>query len=208
MPKRLLSILQYVIFLGGGIFLVWWQLREMTEEDKKEFNDAFTHANYWLIIPIIIIALLSHLSRSMRWKLLMEPLGYKPALKNVFAANFPMAQNVKWRIEKQGEFEVEYTQNSVESSVLYDVDGNLLETETKINANELPSLINEKIIKDYAGYKIVETEKSIDAKGILMYELKVIKGKNKFKLSFNTNGKLLSKEKLKMGIKEDNDEKL
>jgi hypothetical protein len=85
MPKRLLSILQYVIFLGGGIFLVWWQLREMTEENKKEFYYALSHANYWLIIPIIILALLSHLSRSMRWKLLMEPLDYKPALKNVFA---------------------------------------------------------------------------------------------------------------------------
>lgn len=84
MHKRLFSILQYVLFLGGGIFLVWWQLKEMTPEDKKEFYNAFTYANYWLIIPIICMALLSHLSRSMRWKLLMEQLDYKPALKNVF----------------------------------------------------------------------------------------------------------------------------
>lgn len=85
MRKRLFSILQYLIFTGGGIFLVWWQLKEMTEEDKKEFYHAFTNANYWLIIPIIIMSLMSHLSRSARWKLLMEPLGYKPALKNVFS---------------------------------------------------------------------------------------------------------------------------
>jgi len=84
MPKRLFSILQYILFLGGGIFLVWWQLREMTPADKKEFYNAFNYANYWLIIPITIMAMLSHLSRSMRWKLLMEQLGYKPALKNVF----------------------------------------------------------------------------------------------------------------------------
>ena len=85
MRKRLFSIIQYLIFLGGGIFLVWWQLKSMTSEDKTEFYHALTHANYWLIIPIITMSLLSHLSRSMRWKLLMEPLGYRPRLKNVFA---------------------------------------------------------------------------------------------------------------------------
>ena len=85
MRKRLFSILQYVLFLGGGLFLVWWQLKEMTPEEAKEFYHAFTYANYWLIIPIVIMSLLSHLSRSMRWKLLMEQLGYAPKLKNVFS---------------------------------------------------------------------------------------------------------------------------
>ncbi|HPH85303.1 MAG TPA: lysylphosphatidylglycerol synthase transmembrane domain-containing protein [Ferruginibacter sp.] len=85
MRKRLLSIFNYVFFLGGGIFLVWWQLKSMTELEKKEFYAAFKHADYWVVIPIIIMSLLSHISRSMRWKLLMEPLGYKPSLKNVFS---------------------------------------------------------------------------------------------------------------------------
>lgn len=57
----------------------------MTEAEKVQFKVAFQLANYWLIIPVVIMSLLSHLSRAMRWKLLMEPLGYKPALKNVFA---------------------------------------------------------------------------------------------------------------------------
>src|SRR6185295_12831088 len=85
MPKRLFSILQYIIFLGGGIFLVWWQLKSMTIEEKNLFYEALKHANYWLLFPIVIMSLLSHLSRSMRWKLLMEPLDYDPKLKNVFA---------------------------------------------------------------------------------------------------------------------------
>jgi uncharacterized protein (TIRG00374 family) len=85
MKKRIFSILQYIIFLGGGLFLVWWQLSSMTAEERREFIYAFKHANYWLIIPVIILSILSHISRSMRWKILMEPLGYKPALKNVFA---------------------------------------------------------------------------------------------------------------------------
>ena len=85
MPKRLISILQYVIFLGAGIFLVWWQLKDMTDVERHEFTNAFRHANYWLIIPIVIMALLSHLCRAIRWKYLMEPLDYHPKLKNVFS---------------------------------------------------------------------------------------------------------------------------
>ena len=85
MNKKLRSILQYVIFLGGGIALVWWQLHGMTDEQEKQFKHALRHANYILIIPVVIMNLASHLSRSMRWKLLMEPLDYRPKLKNVFA---------------------------------------------------------------------------------------------------------------------------
>lgn len=85
MNKRLISILQYSIFLGGGIFLVWWQLKGMTVEQKTQFTSALRSANYWLIIPIVFMSLLSHLSRSYRWKLLLEPLDYYPKIKNVFA---------------------------------------------------------------------------------------------------------------------------
>lgn len=57
----------------------------MTPSEKTDFKQAMSLANYWLILPVLVISLLSHLSRAMRWKLLMEPLNYKPSLKNVFA---------------------------------------------------------------------------------------------------------------------------
>ena len=85
MGKKLLSFSKYIIFLGGGLLLVWWQLHSMKPEDASQFKQALHHADYLLIIPVVIMNLLSHLSRSMRWKLLMEPLGYHPKLKNVFA---------------------------------------------------------------------------------------------------------------------------
>ena len=85
MNKRLISILQYTLFLGAGIFLVWWQLKGMTTEQRTQFTSALQSANYWLIIPIIFMSLLSHLSRAYRWKLLLEPLDYYPKIKNVFA---------------------------------------------------------------------------------------------------------------------------
>ena len=57
----------------------------MTAVEKSEFFNAFNYANYWLIVPIVIMSLLSHLFRAIRWKYLMEPLDYQPNLKNVFS---------------------------------------------------------------------------------------------------------------------------
>lgn len=85
MRKRFFSFIKYGFFLGLGIFLLWWQFSSMTETEKIEFFAALSNTNYWLLIPVLLMSLLSHFSRSMRWKLLMEPLGYKPALRNVFA---------------------------------------------------------------------------------------------------------------------------
>jgi uncharacterized protein (TIRG00374 family) len=84
MKKRISQLLQYVIFLGGGIFLVWWQLKSMNLEEKNEFYNAIKNANFWILIPISIMSIMSHISRSMRWKLLMDPLDFHPKLRNVF----------------------------------------------------------------------------------------------------------------------------
>ena len=84
MNKRLLSILQYVVFLGLGIFLVWWSIGKISAKDWNEIKSALENADYLLIIPVILILLLSHLSRAIRWKILMEPLGFRPSVLNTY----------------------------------------------------------------------------------------------------------------------------
>lgn len=85
MGKRLLIYLQYIIFLGGGLFLVWWQLKGMSNAEEKEFITSLKNANYWMIIPVALMSIISHVARSKRWQLLMEPMGYKTKLSNVFS---------------------------------------------------------------------------------------------------------------------------
>ncbi len=85
MGKRVLVYLQYLIFLGGGLLLVWWQLKGMTIAEKTEFYAAIKNANYWMILPVAIMSIISHVARSMRWQLLMSPLGYQTKLSNVFS---------------------------------------------------------------------------------------------------------------------------
>lgn len=58
----------------------------MTPTEVADFKSSLRNVNLWIVIPVVIMSLLSHLSRAMRWKLLMEQLNFNPKLKNVFAA--------------------------------------------------------------------------------------------------------------------------
>ncbi len=86
MKKKIISLLKYLLFLGIGIFLTWWQLSKMTSVEKTQFKESLLNAHYIYMIPIFIIMVLGHLSRGMRWKILIEPMGYKPSIANTFYA--------------------------------------------------------------------------------------------------------------------------
>ena len=61
MRKPLFAILQYVIFLGAGIFLVWWSIHKLSDKDYAEFIMALKTANYYLLIPVFFILIAIHL---------------------------------------------------------------------------------------------------------------------------------------------------
>ncbi len=84
MGKKIGVILQYIIFLGGGIFLIWWQFNKMTPVEVVNFKISLAHADYRILIPVVFMALASHVSRSIRWKILIAPMGYTPSLFNTF----------------------------------------------------------------------------------------------------------------------------
>ncbi|MEP6926478.1 MAG: lysylphosphatidylglycerol synthase transmembrane domain-containing protein [Ginsengibacter sp.] len=86
MKKKIAAVFKYLIFLGIGIFLIWWQSSKMTPVQRVQFRDSLQHANYILIIPIIIIAIFSHITRALRWKIMLEHMGYHPATSNTFYA--------------------------------------------------------------------------------------------------------------------------
>ncbi len=86
MKKKLFTIFQYLLFLGLGIFLAWWSLKDINAEKKSQIKTALNHARYWLIIPVFAILITSHLVRAVRWKLLINSLGYHPRTENTFFA--------------------------------------------------------------------------------------------------------------------------
>lgn len=86
MKKKFLGFLKYLLFLGLGIFLVWWSLGNIPDDKWEDFEKSFATARYWLLIPVFFILAISHLLRAIRWKILMQPLGYSPTLGNTFFA--------------------------------------------------------------------------------------------------------------------------
>lgn len=86
MKMKFWAIFKYTVFLGIGIFFMWWQLSKMTPAQKIEFSTSLRNANYLYIIPVFFMAILSHLSRAMRWRILIETMDYKPSVINTFYA--------------------------------------------------------------------------------------------------------------------------
>jgi len=88
MKKKLLNTIKYLFFLGLGVFLIWLSLHKIMSNEKEwnEFTQEVSKANYWLLIPVFAILSLSHVLRALRWKILMEPMGYKPSFPNTFFA--------------------------------------------------------------------------------------------------------------------------
>ncbi|HEY4151388.1 MAG TPA: lysylphosphatidylglycerol synthase transmembrane domain-containing protein, partial [Chitinophagaceae bacterium] len=84
MNKKLLTILQYMFFAALAIFFVWLSLRGLDKEKWGELKKALERAHYWLLLPIFLLLLLSHWFRALRWRQLMEPMGYYPSQLNAF----------------------------------------------------------------------------------------------------------------------------
>ena len=86
MKKKILDFSKIIFFLSLGVFFIWLFMHNLTPEEKKDIYTSFLSANYWWIIVSILVGILSHLSRTIRWKLLLEPMGYNPGFRNTFFA--------------------------------------------------------------------------------------------------------------------------
>jgi uncharacterized protein (TIRG00374 family) len=84
MKKRFLTALQYVIFTSIALFFLWLSLKDMDAKKWTQLRNALDHANYWLLIPVLGLLLFSHWLRALRWRQLIQPMGYEPSSINCF----------------------------------------------------------------------------------------------------------------------------
>lgn len=79
--KFLLDALKYIFFFGVGVLIFIWVYRGQDlgniVSDLSRFNFAWIGASF-------ITMLFSHLFRALRWRMLIESIGYKPGLFNTF----------------------------------------------------------------------------------------------------------------------------
>lgn len=86
MPKKIINIVTYLLTLGLCAFLIWLSVKDLNSEDIVKIKSAVGKANYFLLVPILIMGFVSHWSRAVRWKYLMEPLDLFPSTANTLFA--------------------------------------------------------------------------------------------------------------------------
>ena len=84
--SRWKDALRLVIFLGIGVFFIYWFLLKLEPEQKEAVWRSFREADYWWVMVAMVCCLLSHLIRALRWRLLFKPLGHTPAVGNTFGS--------------------------------------------------------------------------------------------------------------------------
>jgi glycosyltransferase 2 family protein len=94
------QILQYLLFIGIGIFLLWFVLRN---QDIESIKSEIKGANLNYIYGILALGFASIAFRAWRWQILIEPVEKKPRFINTFFSIF-IGYGVNFIIFRLGEF--------------------------------------------------------------------------------------------------------
>jgi len=137
------------------------------------------------IITLVTLGLSVSFANAQTVKEAAVPSAVKDALKKAY----PTAKVEKWEKE-DANYEAEIKVGKVESSLLYDAAGKLLETEVEISVSELPKAVTEYINKNMPGKKTKEASKITDVNGKVSYEAEV----DEADYMFDDQGNFLKKE--------------
>lgn len=84
MKNTFAKIIKFVIFFALGIFIFWLIYKDQDIDRIKSVLK--NEVNYFWVIVSLFIGLISHISRTLRWGLMIEPVGHKPKFGNTFMA--------------------------------------------------------------------------------------------------------------------------
>lgn len=65
-----------------GVFLIFYSYAITSPEDRAQIVKYIREADPFWILVSIFLGILSHLSRTIRWNYLLEPMGYTPRIRN------------------------------------------------------------------------------------------------------------------------------
>jgi len=82
LKKKILNVLKYSLFTLLGATLFWLVYRD--QDFSHIFQVLKNEVNYWWVAFSLFLGLLSHISRTLRWEIAIEPLGEKPKTSNTF----------------------------------------------------------------------------------------------------------------------------
>ena len=99
MSQKLKAYIKIILPISVGVFCIYFSFRNISFTD---FTKYFYEINYLWVFVGIFLGALSHISRSYRWKYLIEPLGYKLGFINSVMAVFS-AYLINYTIPRAGD---------------------------------------------------------------------------------------------------------
>lgn len=84
MQSKILHILKLLIPLGLGLFLIYFDLSKLSDQERSEIWLSMQSANMSWVALSLLIALLSHVVRAYRWNFLTKPLGFSFTFPHAF----------------------------------------------------------------------------------------------------------------------------
>ncbi len=74
--------LKLVLPIVLGVFFVWYWFNSTSPENRKEILFYIKEADPIWVTLSVLLGILGHVSRAIRWNYLLQPLGYRPKLSN------------------------------------------------------------------------------------------------------------------------------
>ena len=96
---------------------------------------------------------------------------FPSAIKGKFNSFYPDVKNVRWGKLNISNYEAEFDNNGVETSILFDIKGLIVETENEMKLVELPKPVIEYINKNYPWKKIKDAVKITETTGKIYYRV-------------------------------------
>ena len=122
------------------------------------------------------------------------------AVLKAFTENYPGASVREYSEEFEDgkkHYEISFEFQGQKIDILYNDEGEVVELEETISAEDMPGQIQEAISREIPQYSLILIE-SVKKEGKFFYEAKVLnlKDRKKYELFFSESGKLLEKEEM------------
>ncbi|PKA98011.1 hypothetical protein B0O79_1691 [Flavobacteriaceae bacterium MAR_2009_75] len=82
MKSTLKKSLKTILPIALGVFLVWYWYQSTSKTERDQILFYIKSADLFWVSASMLLGVLGHISRAIRWNYLLQPLGYSPKISN------------------------------------------------------------------------------------------------------------------------------
>ncbi|WP_157418075.1 PepSY-like domain-containing protein [Aequorivita capsosiphonis] len=123
----------------------------------------------------------------------LNPSELPETVKNAFLKDYSKATDVEWERDMEN-YKVEFDMERMEQEIWYTASGEVIKKEQDITEADLPQGIRDAIKSKYPDYRVDDVEMTWQD-GKTTYEVELEKGKEEWKIVYDSNGNVLQERR-------------